>query len=260
MRLAVLSDIHGNLTAFETAWADVQAQGEFDQIWILGDLAAFGPRPAACIQRVRQLKEEIGKKKFKVIGGNTDRYMVNGTRPRMPSAKDEDAFKKLAAMWQSRDTALNWAVEQITYEDYEFLKEIRGAETSLKADGYGYVIGYHAIPGDDEAMALTPDSENEIAQDALLDRAGRMGIGGHTHLQMDRDLGHWRAINVGSIGLSFGAPGMAEWGLFTFENGEASVDLRRIPYDVAAVLRDLDAVNHAAPGFFATIGRLKQDA
>ena len=80
MRLAVLSDIHGNLTAFETAWADVQAQGEFDQIWILGDLAAFGPRPAECIQRVRQLQEETGKEKLKVIGGNTDRYMVNGDR------------------------------------------------------------------------------------------------------------------------------------------------------------------------------------
>jgi predicted phosphodiesterase len=61
MRLAVLSDIHGNLTAFETAWADVLAQDEFDQIWILGDLAAFGPRPAECVQRVRDLQESIGK-------------------------------------------------------------------------------------------------------------------------------------------------------------------------------------------------------
>lgn len=260
MRLAVLSDIHGNLTAFETAWADVQAQGEVDQIWILGDLAAFGPRPAECIRRVQALREEIGKEKFKVIGGNTDRYMVNGTRPTMPSAKDEDGFNKLAARWQSRDTALNWAVEQINYEEYEYLKKIRGGETSLNAEGYGPVIGYHAIPGDDEAMSLTPDSENEIALDALLDREGRMGIGGHTHLQMDRDLGAWRAINIGSVGLSFGAPGMAEWGLFTFENGEATVDLHQIPYDVEAVLKDFETVNHPAPGFFINMGRLKQNA
>ena len=86
MRLAVLSDIHGNLTALESAWADVQAQGEFDQIWVLGDLAAFGPRPAECIQQVRELQEQMGKEKFKLIGGNTDRYLVNGTRPRTPSA------------------------------------------------------------------------------------------------------------------------------------------------------------------------------
>ncbi len=114
MRLAVISDIHGNLTAFETAWADLQAQGDFDQIWVLGDLAAFGPRPAECIRRVKALVEEVGKEKFKVIGGNTDRYMVNGSRPRTPSAKDAESFAGRAASWQSRDTGLNWAVEQIT--------------------------------------------------------------------------------------------------------------------------------------------------
>ncbi len=258
MRLAVLSDIHGNLTAFETAWADVQAQGEFDQIWILGDLAAFGPRPAECVQRVRELRESIGKEKFKVIGGNTDRYLVNGTRPKMPSAQDEDAFKKLAPGWQGRDTALNWSVEKLTWDDYEFLKKIRNREVALKADAYGRVIGYHGIPGDDEANALKPDSENEIALDALLDREGRMGIGGHTHLQMDRDLGQWRAINVGSVGLSFGARGKAEWGLFTFENGTATVDLRQLPYDVAAVLTDLETVQHPAPQPFVGMGRLQR--
>jgi len=251
MRLAVLSDIHGNLTAFENAWADVQAQGEFDQIWILGDLAAFGPRPAECVRRVIELREQIGKEKFRVIGGNTDRYLVNGTRPQQPAAQDEEAFKKLAAMWQERDTALNWSVEQLSFADYEFLTKIRHQEISLKVEGYGPVIGYHGIPGDDESNALRPDSPEEVARDALLDREGRLGVGGHTHLQMDRDLGRWRAVNVGSVGWSFGAPGMAEWGLFTFENGEAAVDLRRVPYDVPAVLAELEAVRHPAPEFFA---------
>src|SRR5690606_16179331 len=106
-----------------------------------------------------------------------------------------------------RDTALNWSVGQITYEDYEYLKDIRYREVSLTAEGYGTVIGYHGIPGDDESTVLTPDSADEEALDALLDREGRMGIGGHTHLQMDRTLGTWRVINVGSVGLSFGAPG-----------------------------------------------------
>lgn len=257
MRLAVLSDIHGNLTAFEAVWDDVQRQGTFDQVWVLGDLAAFGPRPAECIRRVQELQEAMGKDKFRVIGGNTDRYMVNGTRPASPSAKDEAAFQKLAQAWQRRDTALNWSLEQISYADYEFLKGIRGAELSLRAEGYGPVTGYHGIPGDDESGALRPDSPDEEALDALLDREGRLGIGGHTHLQMDRDLGQWRVVNVGSVGLSFGAPGMAEWGLFTFENGEAVVDLRRVPYDVPAVLADLEAVQHPAAAFFIALGHLK---
>jgi protein phosphatase len=257
MRLAVISDIHGNLTAFETAWADLQAQGEFDQIWLLGDLAAFGPRPAECIRRVQALREEIGKEQFKVIGGNTDRYMVNGSRPSFSPAEDAEAFARLGPMWQGRDTALNWAVEQISYEDYDYLKSIIGKERHLRVEGYGTVIGYHAIPGDDESNLLKPDSDDEQALDTLLDREGRLGIGGHTHLQMDRALGDWHVVNVGIVGWSFGAPGMVEWGLFTFENGEATIELRRMPYDVAVVLADFETVNHPAPQVMINAGRLK---
>jgi hypothetical protein len=61
---------------------------------------------------------------------------------------------------------------------------------------------------------------------------------------MDRTLERsgWRVINVGSIGLSNDMPGKAQWGLFTFENGDVAVDLRAVPYDVDAVIADLDAV------------------
>ena len=258
MRLAVLADIHGNLRAFEAAWADIAARGDFDEIWCLGDLAAFGPRPADCVRRVLELREAMGEKKLRVIGGNTDRYLVHGMRPAWtPAAEDAGALRALAPAWTLRDRALNWSVEQLAWEEYDFLRGILGRELSLRAPGYGPVIGYHAIPGDDESMALRPDSPAEEALDALLDREGRLGIGGHTHLQMDRDLGQWRAVNVGSVGWSFGAPGMAEWGLFTFENGVATVELRRVPWNVNAVLQDFTTVRHPAPELFINQGRLR---
>lgn len=246
MRLAVLSDIHGNLVALETVLADLEALGGADVTWVLGDLAAFGPRPAECIWRLKALQEAAEKDTFKIIGGNTDRYLVTGERLRTSSAKDEEAFKKLANGWRARDLNLNWAVSQISFEDYEFLKKIRGHETGLDIKDYGWVIGYHGIPGDDEGM-LTSDTSDEEALDALLDREGRLGIGGHIHKQMNRDLGSWRAVNVGSIGLSFDMPGLAQWGMFTFENGEVRVDLRAVPYDVDAVIADLDVVGYPVP-------------
>ena len=258
MRLAVLGDIHGNLTALEAAWADVQGRGEFDEVWVPGDLAAFGPQPAACVRRVLELRNALGEEKLRVIGGNTDRYLVHGTRPAWtPAADDEAALRGLAPAWQARDRALNWAVEQLGWEEYDFLRSILGRELRLQATDYGPVIGYHAIPGDDESMALRPDSPAEEALDALLDREGRLGIGGHTHLQMDRDLGHWRAVNVGSVGWSFGTPGMAEWGLFTFDDDVATVELRRIPWDVSAVLAAFVTVGHPAPEPFIRLGRLR---
>src|SRR5690606_6248001 len=99
--------------------------------------------------------------------------------------------------------------------------------------GYGYVIGYHGTPGDDEGVLRLETAEEE-ALDALLDREGRLGIGGHIHVQMQRTLGRWHVVNVGSVGLSTDAPGKAQWGLFTFADGTVSIDLRQVAYDVEA--------------------------
>lgn len=245
MKLAVLSDIHGNLTALETALADLEAAGGADLTWCLGDLAAFGARPAECIRRIKALAEANEGKTFKVIGGNTDRYLVNGTRFPAASAKDEESFKKLAAEWQTRDTVLNWGVGQLSFDDYEFLKKIRHHELGKDIDGYGYVIGFHAVPGDDEKF-LTEQTPADEALDLMLDREGRLAVCGHTHIQMNRDLGTWQIINVGSVGLSVNHPGFADYAILTFEGGAVHVDLRSIPYDYEAAIADLSTSGHPA--------------
>ncbi|MEP7292647.1 MAG: metallophosphoesterase family protein [Chloroflexota bacterium] len=243
MRLAVLSDIHGNVTAFEAALDDLQAQGGADVTWILGDIAAFGPRPAESVQRVKALvdavkDDEQKRDTIRVISGNTDRYLVYGTRPKFPAAKSAEDFDSLRYALKDFSDRVHWCQDQLGFEQYEFLHKLP-TECDLDAGDYGYVIGYHAIPGDDESQALMPDSSEEAASDALLDREGRLGIGGHNHIQMDRTVGNWRAVNVGSIGCPFDQNiGKAEYGIFTFEGGEVQVDLRAIPYDMDAVIAD----------------------
>lgn len=249
MRLAVLADIHGNLTALDAALQDLESVGSVDYIWVLGDLAAMGARPAACVQRVQELVAQHDEGQVKVIGGNADRYLITGERLPSSAAGDEDSFRQLSRTWQDRDTVLNWAVSQLSYDDYNYLKGLLGKEITLKVDGYGRVIGYHAIPGDDEFF-LTPETPDEIALDAVLDREGRLGIGGHIHRQMDRDLGRWRLVNVGSVGMSFEVPGQAQWGLFTFENGAVTVDLRRVTYNVDDAAIDLQNAGHPLPEWF----------
>lgn len=245
MRLAVLSDMHGNLTALETALADLEASGGADTVWLLGDLAAFGPRPAECVRRVQALAEQYGKDNVRYVRGNTDRYLVRGERPANPPAEEEAAFMQMRAEWPPRDRALNWGLSQLTFDDYTFLSKL-AEETSLEAPGYGWVIGYHGTPGDDEGF-LRPETPADEARDHLLDREGRLGIGGHIHLQMNRDLGDWRAVNVGSVGMSFDRPGRAQWGLFTFDGGDVQIDLHNVPYDTDAFAADLRASGHPDP-------------
>ncbi len=256
MRLAVLSDIHGNLTALETVLEDLAQQAPVDLTWCLGDLAAFGPRPTECVRRIKALAEADEGKTFKVIGGNTDRYLVHGERLRVPTAQDEAELATYAKNFADRDTILNWNVSQLDWESYHFLKSTLRRELAKDVEGYGVVIGYHGIPGDDEAFLL-PNTPDEQAADFLLDREGRMGIGGHTHRQMDRTVGRWRLINVGSIGMSFDQPGIAQYAIITFEDGSAHVELRALPYDIEAVTADLHTAGHPLPHWFAA--RIRPD-
>ncbi len=244
MRLAVFGDIHGNLPALEAALADIERAGAFDLVWCLGDLAALGGHPHECIQRVISLRDELGEEKFKIIGGNTDRYLVTGER--MPSAQPQKEADFAAHRRQvlSANAVFAWNLTQLNWHDYQFLGEIVGRELRHKVSDFGHVIGFHAIPGDDEAIALRPDSPDEEAADALLDREGRLAVCGHTHLAMDRVVGGWRVINPGSVGLSFGNPGLAEWALLEWREGELNVELRSVPYDVQETLRQWGAQGH----------------
>lgn len=253
MRLAVLSDIHGNAAALDAALADLQAQGGADRTWFLGDFAAFGPRPNESVLRVKALldavkDDEAKKSTVRVVRGNTDRYLIHGLRPKFPAATTADEWEKLRMDLREFNDRVLWCQQQLTFEAYEFLAKLP-TECETFVEGYGNVIGYHGIPGDDESNALLKSASDEVGADALLDREGRLGIGGHTHIQMDRQLsiGGWRAVNVGSIGVPFdGNMGKAEYAIFTFENGEVQVDLRAVPYDIDAVIADSYAQENPA--------------
>ncbi len=244
MRLAVFADVHGNLPALEAALADIEGSGDFDLIWCLGDLAAVGGQAHECVQRLRALRERHGDDKFKIIGGNTDRYLVTGERFPQAPPTEESAFAAYREGILNMSAVFEWNMRQLIWEDFDLLRGILGRELQVTVPGYGAVIGFHAIPGDDEAMSLLPDSAEEEAADALLDRAGWLALCGHTHLAMDRRVGHWRVINPGSVGMSAGHPGNAEWARLEWNDGDLKVEFRRLPYDPAATLRQWEALGH----------------
>lgn len=265
MKLALLSDIHGNLTAFEAALADLDQVGGADHLWILGDLALMGARPAECVRRVQALIEaskpaepsadaaapgEVLPPKMRVraLSGNTDRYLARGSGVVLREVPaDEEAFAKARADYKATSAIIGWTLDQFTFADYQFLAGLPG-ELDLAVPDYGYVIGYHAVPGDDEPH-LTPETPDSEAADFFLDREGRLGIGGHIHRQYDRhlSLGGWRIVNDGSVGMSYEKPGYAQWALITFDAGDAHVDLRAVPYDVEAEMEALRAAGHPNP-------------
>lgn len=250
MKLAVLSDIHGNLTALHAVLAEVNAL-QPDLIWILGDLAAHGVHPAPCVAEIRAM-QDANPDRVKVIGGNTDRYLVTNARMARPPAKDEETYQQYLQQFALESAVFDWGRAQLGWQHYQFLSGILNRELGENVAGYGYVLGYHAIPGDDEHN-ITADTPTEEVLDTVLDRPLRLGVYGHIHRQVNRDFGRVHLVNPGSVGMSFESPGVAQYALLTFAEGALNVDLRGVPYDVEAVLADAHAVGHPAIAFLEKI-------
>src|SRR5919109_4209325 len=75
MRIALLSDIHGNSIALEAVLTDIERHGGVDAYWVLGDIVALGHDPIGVLERL------AGVPNTRYTRGNTDRYVVTGDRP-----------------------------------------------------------------------------------------------------------------------------------------------------------------------------------
>jgi putative phosphoesterase len=208
VRVAALSDIHGNLPALAAVLADVRREG-VDSVVIVGDTVA-GPWPVEVFDLVATLDPAM-------VRGNADRAVVErderfGRNP--PWCADQLGEERLA-------TVASWP---LTCE--------------LDITGLGRVLVCHATPESDEPIytRITPDGElAELFADVRAD----VVLCGHTHVQYDRRLaGGLRIVNAGSVGLPYeGVPG-AYWAVLG-----PGVEMRRTEYDVvstADAIRELD--------------------
>jgi putative phosphoesterase len=180
MRVAVLSDVHGNLRALEAVLADM---GQVDVVVANGDLLAFGPDPAGTLDTLRRLPNVI------FVSGNNDRYLVERRWEGRPSdGWEAEAFANL-----------HWTAEAIGREGIAFV-ESWPFQQRLDLGGGALVV--HASPIADNVgmFPWTPDSQ---LGHMLRDVDEPLVICGHTHLVMDRQPDNHRVISDGSGGFPF---------------------------------------------------------
>lgn len=225
MRIALLADIHGNFVALETVLHEL-AQESIEQIICLGDVGALGPQPHEVLARLRQLR-------CPVILGNTDAWLLAA-----PGAKTSDS--------ETLRVITAWCAEQLTEEDRSYLHTFSPL-LKFPLDGERTLLSYHGSPRsfDDVIASITPDT---VIKQMLAGSAATVMVGGHTHIQMIRRYEDAYLVNVGSVGLpgvNAGSPELpsnqhvhwAEYGVLSIESGRLSIDLRRTPLDMSAVLR-----------------------
>jgi predicted phosphodiesterase len=222
MRVAVLSDIHGNLTAFAAVLADIRQMSP-DVVLHGGDLAAMGSSPIEIVDQIRDLRWEG-------VMGNVDEMLVR------PGSMEEFASQSSAppSIWS--------AIRQIAVSTRTALGEERLTWLSklplvLRKPGFALV---RASPED---CWRTPaedatDAELKAIYHSLSEPVVAFG---HTHRPSIRKIAGHPAllINTGSVGLPYDGDPRASYLLL--DDGTPSI--RRVEYNVEKELKVLLSSN-----------------
>ncbi|HTW85183.1 MAG TPA: metallophosphoesterase family protein [Candidatus Sulfotelmatobacter sp.] len=216
MRVAILSDIHGNAHALRRCLADLAERGGADVVVAAGDLCVDGPKP----RRVLELLEKAGAQ---ALRGNTDR---------MVGAEDADTLDPEDAR------AVSWTREQIGEDWTRWLGALPA--TIALGDGEDGLLVCHANPKNDDEHVWpdAPDAQLERLFDDVPQRAIAFG---HLHLSYVRV---WRGrmlVNVASAGLPKDGDPLAHYALLTQRPGGWEIQSRRVRFDAEKVARQLEA-------------------
>jgi putative phosphoesterase len=231
LRIAVVSDIHGNLIGLDACLADLQMQGGADAVIAAGDLCLDGPKPKKVLQRL----EEVGAQ---AIRGNTDRYLSD------PGNETFDTVEHGQIEWTRRDLGEKWLA---------WLGELPFAIRIGEDDNQLLVV--HANPSNDHEH-LWPDAEDEVLERLIGDEKANAIAFGHLHLPYVRV---WRGkmlVNVASCGLPKDGDARASYAIFTERKSGWEVKHRRVDFDVKRVATQL--TDCGIPGYQELIATLRR--
>jgi len=226
MRVALISDLHGNMVSLDAVLDDIRAH-RVDRIVCLGDVATLGPSPHEVLARLAELGSPC-------IRGNHDDFLLDEDLIR--SYTDAPPIVQAVTACRQQMTAAELAL-------------VSTFQPGLELDLDGATLGlFHGSPrsNTEDLLATTPA---ETLERALGPRRPTVMIGGHTHLQMLRQHHGTLLVNPGSVGLPFeayvngGPPKIlphAEYAIVESRHAAVTVELRRVPVDRGALLRALE--------------------
>jgi putative phosphoesterase len=212
MRIAIISDIHGNLPALEAVLTDLN-EIRPDAVLHGGDLALGGPHPVEVVDRIRELG-------WPSVIGNTDEALAE-------DPKTLEKKGKFIAQAAARTREMIGS---------ERVKWLAGLPLKERADGIAVV---HATPGDCWAI-VAHDGPDDQLRGTFGTLGAPVAVYGHIHRPYVRHLGALTVVNSGSVSLSLDGDVRATY--VVIDNGR--VEHRRVAYDLDRVANDMVAIDY----------------
>lgn len=214
MKVAVISDIHGNFQALESVILDIGKE-KCDKIWCLGDLAMAGPQPRMVLSYIMEHGYD-----WTIIQGNTDKLISDFT------PKIFDALKEKMPVMAN---ALMDDVLIIEQERKDFLKTLPPRK-EMMVEGVSVLL-VHGSPrkmNEDILPNMKLSQVEEIIEGELAD----LILCGHTHIPCGyQTLTKKTIVNVGSVGRPMTGIPKANYAIIEFDNGTFTVKHKEVEYD-----------------------------
>jgi putative phosphoesterase len=209
MRIAILSDIHGNRTAFEAVLADLR-QTSPDMVLHGGDLADTGSSPVEIVDRIRSFG-------WQGVLGNTDQMLSS------PETFDEFAHQlpKLESLWVVLREMAAATREAFGEERLAWLKSLPLIQI------HAPIALVHASP-ESPWRAPVPEADDDELQSVYGPLSQPVVVYGHIHRPYIRGMSKMTVANTGSVGLSYDGDRRASYLLID----DAKPEIRRVEYDM----------------------------
>lgn len=225
-KIAVLSDVHGNLPALETVTAHIEAW-QPDVVVVNGDVVNRGPRPRVCWEYVLEKRETQG---WLLVSGNHEDYVArwqngNGQRRGPRFEIDQSAYWTCLRLDGAADQLLTLPVEA----------EIQGPDGTL-------VRCTHASMRSNRD-GIYPDTPDEELRQQIAP-APSVFCTAHTHHPLLRQIDDTIVVNSGAAGTTFDGDPRASYAQVVWHEGRWQARIIRLAYDRMRAIRDF-----AASGF-----------
>ena len=188
MKIAIISDIHGNLEAMHSVIEDIKKEG-CTKIFCLGDLAMAGPQPKETIDYIRNLNKDFD---FEIIQGNTDEMIAYSEN--WIYEKIKEALPVMAEAYKSD-------IKTVTDEQKEYLKNLP-KQKEIKI-GDLKILLVHGSPRRNNED-IFPNLDIKTVEEMIKGTDANLILCGHTHMPCGyQTTTNQTVINVGSVGRPF---------------------------------------------------------
>lgn len=215
-RIAVLSDIHGNLPALEAVAADL-AQFDVHQVVVNGDIINWGPFN-------REVMEFVLDRRWTITRGNNEYYMLDYDTGRQPAGWEYFSLPK-------------WLHEQV--KPYEHIIAGWPDTIQLRYRDAPPIRVFHGYPNNpwDSIHHMTDPA---IAREKFAGVQEEYIITAHTHLWLDAQIDRWRVFNTGTVGAPLDGKFGATYMILDGSPDGWTPTFRLVPYDIAPVFAEFE--------------------